>query len=337
MNPKVSIVMIGRNEEAGIGKCVEAALAAAEPIGGAEMIYVDSNSTDRSVPVVERYGVKVLRLSPDLRLSPAAGRFMGSLHSKGDFVLFLDADTLICPDFLPDALEYLDNNPDVAGVNGFIDDFNEAGEQVFGIDERVEIVADVKWLRGPCCFYRREALRQAGTFHPGLATEEEAELGLRLVGKGWKLRVIPRPMARHTRCYHGVTMESVISTFRRDMVSKRLGEITRTIACAFNNGNGVAFCWLRLKTTILFLAWSFALTVCFFLPDFLHPEIVMVSLVLLGGSIIFVKKRSFSQTLLFIPSKILCVVDILAGLHKIGIAEPRTYSLENIDGDLKRN
>jgi glycosyltransferase involved in cell wall biosynthesis len=331
MNPKVSIVMIGRNEERSIGKCVEAALAAAKQIGGAEMLYVDSNSTDQTAAVVESYGVNVLRLSPGLRPSPSAGRFMGSLYARGDFILFLDADTWICPDFLPEAVKFLEDNFDVGGVNGYIDDFNESGEQVFGIDERSEAVADVRWLRGPCCFYRSEALRQAGPFNPHLATEEEAELGLRLVGNGWKLRVLPRPMARHTRCYHGVTMESVITTFRRDMVSKRLGEITRTIACAFNNGNGFAFCWLRLRTTILFLVWSFAIALCFFLPDSLHPGIVIVSLVLLGGSIIFVKKRSFSQTLLFIPSKILNVIDILAGLHKIAAKEPRILSLENIN------
>lgn len=333
MDHKVSIVIIGRNEERTIAKCVEAALAAADRIGGAEMTYVDSNSTDRTVSVVENYGVKVLSLSLDLRPSPSAGRFMGSLYARGDFVLFLDADTWVYPDFLPEAVEYLDNNPDVGGVNGYIDDFNEAGIQIFDIDERFETVADVKWLRGPSCFYRRQALRQSGTFNPHLATEEEAELGLRLVGKGWKLRVLPRPMARHTRCYHGVTMESVLSTFRRDMLSKRLGEITRTIAWAFKSGNGLAFCWLRLKTTILFLAWAVAIALCLLLPGPFYPGIAIVSLVLAGGSAIFVKKRSLLQTLLFIPSKILCVVDLLAGLHKMGTKETRIFSLEQVNGD----
>ena len=49
---KLSIVIIGRNEERGIAKCVEAAQAASGEIGGAEMIFVDSHSTDRTAEIV---------------------------------------------------------------------------------------------------------------------------------------------------------------------------------------------------------------------------------------------------------------------------------------------
>ena len=189
----------------------------------------------------------------------------------------------------------------------------------------------IKWLRGPCCFYRREALEKAGSFNPHLAVEEEAELGLRLLKNGWKLRVIPLPMACHTRCYHGQSVQSIISTYKRDVVSKRLGEITKTIAYAFKEGYGLAFCWIRLKTTIVFLVWLCLLFLCFLLPEFLYPRAAFALLVILGIAAVFRKKRSVMQTLLFIPSKILNFIDVLAGFHKISTKSSGFYPLDVIE------
>jgi glycosyltransferase involved in cell wall biosynthesis len=328
MNHKVSIVIIGRNEERGIGECISAAQMAADQIGGAEIIYVDSASTDKTVAVAESFGVRVLSLKPDWKLSPSAGRFVGSTRAQGDFILFVDADTLVYRDFLPAALEHFRNNADVGGINGRLDDLNENGELLTDVEERFDEATSVEWLRGPCCFYRRRALRESGSFNPHLAIEEEAELGLRLVKNGWKLQIIPVQMACHTRCYHGQTFKSIISTFRRDIAAGRLGEMTNTIACAFHEGYGTAFCWLRLKTTIIFLGWLILLSTCFFLPQFPFPKTVFTAIFILGLLAVFRKKRSFRQTLLFIPAKILCLVDVLAGFHKINLKSPRSYPLD---------
>ncbi|HEX8736683.1 MAG TPA: glycosyltransferase [Pyrinomonadaceae bacterium] len=328
MNHKVSIVIIGRNEERGIGECLSAAQLAAEQIGGAEIIYVDSASTDKTVAVAASFGVHVLSLKPDWKLSPSAGRFVGSHYARGDFILFIDADTLVYRDFLPAALEHFQNNADVGGINGRLDDLNENGELLTDVEERFDDVTDAKWLRGPCCFYRRRALEQAGSFNPYLAIEEEAELGLRLVKNGWKLQIIPVAMACHTRCYHLQTFKSIISAFRRDIVSKRLGEMTNTIARAFYEGFGMAFCWLRLKTTIVFLGWLILLSTSLFLPQSLFPKTVSAAIFILGLLAVFRKKRSWRQTFLFIPAKILCLVDVLAGFHKINLKSPRSYPLD---------
>ena len=77
MQSKISIVIIGRNEEKTIEKCLNAAIGAAEQIGGAEIIFVDSASTDNTVAVVQSYGIRVLSLKPDWVLTPSAGRFIG--------------------------------------------------------------------------------------------------------------------------------------------------------------------------------------------------------------------------------------------------------------------
>jgi glycosyltransferase involved in cell wall biosynthesis len=331
MNHKVSIVIIGRNEERGIGECLSAARAAAEQIGGAEIIFVDSASTDKSAAIAESFGARVLSLKPDWKLSPSAGRFVGSHYAEGEFILFIDADTLVYRDFLPAALEHFQNHADVGGINGRLDDLNENGELLSEVEERFDDVTNVKWLRGPCCFYRRRALRQSGSFNPHLAIEEEAELGLRLVKNGWKLQIIPVAMACHTRCYHLQTFRSIVSACRRDVVSGRLGEIANTIAYSFSEGYGLAFCWLRLKTTIVFLGWLFLLSLCVFLPQSLHPQLDFAAIFILGWLAIFGKKRSFRQTLLFVPAKILCLLDVAAGFHKINVKNSDSYPLDVVE------
>ena len=89
MKNTVSIVIIGRNEEQSIEQCLTAAIAAADQIGGAEMIFVDSASTDNTAAIVQSYGVRVLSLKPEWKLTPSAGRFVGSHYAEGDFILFI--------------------------------------------------------------------------------------------------------------------------------------------------------------------------------------------------------------------------------------------------------
>ncbi|MDQ4123393.1 MAG: glycosyltransferase [Acidobacteriota bacterium] len=337
MKHKVSIVIIGRNEERSLGKCLDAAQAAAEQIGGAEIIFVDSASTDNTVAVAQSYGVRVLSLKPDWQLCPSAGRFVGSQYAKGDFILFVDADTLVYRNFLPVALEYFEQNPQVGGINGYLDDLNENGELLENVEERYETAADVKWLRGPCCFYRKSALLEVGSFNPYLAMEEEAELGLRMIKKGWTLRQIPISMACHTRCYHCQTVKSVVTTFKRDIVSKRLGEITKTIAYAFKEGNGLIFCWLRLKTTIIFLGWLLLLGLSLLLPEVFYPKTIFALIFILPLLAIFGKKRSLSQTLLFIPAKLINFIDVLSGFHKISFKNAAFYPLDVIEHKAPKN
>lgn len=326
MNEKVSIVIIGRNEERGIGECVGAALVAAEQIGGAEIIFVDSASTDKTVEIVKSLGVRVISMKPTMKLSPSAGRFVGSQYANGEFILFLDADTLVYKDFLPAAIKQFEKDESIGGINGFLDDLGEKGELLNDVEERFNEITDVKWLRGPCCFYRREALQKSGSFNPYLAVEEEAELGLRLIKNGWKLKLMPISMACHTRCFHLQTTRSLFSAFKRDIIVGRLGEMTKTTAYAFKEGYGLAFCWLRMKTTILFTVWLIFALICLFLPP-----IVFFTVSILGLTAIFLKKRDLRQTFVFIPSKFLCFVDILAGLHKINLENPRKYFLDVVE------
>jgi GT2 family glycosyltransferase len=290
----LSVVIIGLNEEASIHVCIEAAIIAANEVGGAEIVYVDSHSTDNTIGIVNKYDIRVEMLDPGLRRSPSAARSFASTQVTGEYILFLDADTIVYTGYLSRALEDLRRDPSLAGVNGWIDDTSETGEPVHGLDEHPVRATDTMWLRGPCCLYRRSALLAVGGFDPDLATEEEAELGLRLIRAGWKLSLIPVPMAKHTRCYHPTSLRRLATTFIRDLNYGRLGEVTKTALRASHSGNGIAFCWLRLKTTILFLLACLLLAISTLSPFQPAGRYFAVAFVLVGLFAVFLKKGSLS-------------------------------------------
>lgn len=245
---QISVVVIARNEEAHLARCLRAIQAAVHEIAGAEIVVVDSASTDRTVDIALALGVRVISLRPDYELSPSAGRFTGFHHTSGELLMFVDADTVLDRHWLSAAISAF-AQPDVAAVTGWLDDIDEQGRTLPYVGHRAAEVTEVSYLRG-IGMYRRAALGQAGPFNPWLVAEEEAELALRLRAAGWKLLQLPQQMGRHER---GAQAQAEI------IRSWRLGRVTglgRTLRYAVQAGNGWRFCCERLLPTMCFAGIS---------------------------------------------------------------------------------
>jgi len=105
----VTICIPTRNEERFIGQ----ALYAIQKINlypNAEIIVVDSESTDKTVEIARRYGAKIINL--EYKIPPKIGmaRHICSLEAKGEIIVQIDADTVITPFAIPRAVIYLTQN-----------------------------------------------------------------------------------------------------------------------------------------------------------------------------------------------------------------------------------
>jgi len=92
-NKKLSIIIITKNEQDKIGVCLDEVLKI--NFINKEIILVDSNSTDKTRDIANKYPIKIINLIKSNIYSPSAGRKVGLSYAKGDFILFLDGDQVI--------------------------------------------------------------------------------------------------------------------------------------------------------------------------------------------------------------------------------------------------
>ena len=92
--PRLSLCMIVRNEEASLGRCLESVRSAVD-----EIVVVDTGSEDRTLDVAKAYGAKTKRIRWENDF--AAARNVSLDLATGDWVLLLDADEVIPASELP--------------------------------------------------------------------------------------------------------------------------------------------------------------------------------------------------------------------------------------------
>lgn len=314
-----SVIIIGKNEEAHLGDCLRSVQAAAAETGGAEIVYVDSASTDRSVEIAQTLGVRVVALPPDWKHTPAAGRYIGFHHTTGELLMFVDGDCVIERQWLSRALAYF-AEPDVAGVAGYLNDLDEQGRAIPFVGERARVVKTLTTLRGIAA-YRRTALEQVGPFNPHLRSEEEAELALRLRQTGWRLLHLPYQMGFHHR---GIPQ---LQAMWRNFKLGRVSGVGLTWRYACQNGQGWQFCREQLGTTLLFGLMTLLLSpgVAFFalgLFSYAWPFLALATLWMLSVAL---KKRSLNGPVEYVGTHLLILLGLFTGVFMRYLPDPATY------------
>jgi len=87
--PRLSLIVITKNEEASIGRCLRSAAFADE------MVVVDNGSTDKTVEIARAFGARVIEAPDWPGFGPQKNRALDA--ATGDWVLSLDADEWVEP------------------------------------------------------------------------------------------------------------------------------------------------------------------------------------------------------------------------------------------------
>lgn len=196
-NDKISVVVISRNEEKNVARCIESTLDAIKGYDH-EIILVDSASTDNTVEIAKNYPITILQLKPHWFLSAAAGRYIGYLNAKGKYIQFLDCDTNTYKEWFDHAIPYMEEHPEVAGVTGII-----TQEEYDNIIARRSVLAvknvefgEIEAYEGNILL-RNDVLKEIGSFNPYLKAIEEGELCYRILAHGDRMVRIPYEMSHH--------------------------------------------------------------------------------------------------------------------------------------------
>lgn len=189
----LSVIVIAKNEEERIGRCIESVVKLKRKYN-TEIIFVDSASTDKTVDIVSKYPVKIYQLNKSKYLNPSAGRYVGYPYANGEYIFFIDGDSVLIEGFIGKSLKIM-KDPKIAAIGGRRL-FRKTGEPL-KIHEIMTGKTKIGRTIGGTGIYRRKALEESGIFNPFMGGQEERELCFRIRNKGYKIINADIPMEFH--------------------------------------------------------------------------------------------------------------------------------------------
>lgn len=200
VTPELSVVIIARNEAGNIARTIEAVLHGVVHYPGTEILLVDSASTDKTVEIARLYPINIVRLKPDWYLSASAGRYIGTCRTRGKYILYLDGDMELDPDWLCDAISYAAENPQTAVIGGYLRNVYLKKGLIIGEEDELRDpqnrILEVQFIGG-AMLCRRSAVIACGGFHPFISGDEEVDFCMRIRQAAYKVVRLPRRICRH--------------------------------------------------------------------------------------------------------------------------------------------
>jgi len=93
--PRVSVIVLGYNEEQYLEGCLASVLDQDYPRDQYEVLFVDNGSSDGSLELVRGRFPEVRAISLDRNYGFGGGNNRGAAHAQGDLVVFLNSDTVV--------------------------------------------------------------------------------------------------------------------------------------------------------------------------------------------------------------------------------------------------
>ena len=204
-SPDYSVIIPAYNEEQFLPATlasVQAAMQAVADLRG-ELIVTDNNSTDQTAAVAARAGARVVA-EPHRQIARA--RNTGAAASRGRFLVFVDADTLITPQLLAAALAALAGPGCCGGGTTVTFDDDEKAFIRYSARAWTALSRTFKWACGAFVFCRRDAFEAIGGFDERYYASEEIHLSRALSrwGRrhGMKMRILNLPIRTSVRKLH---------------------------------------------------------------------------------------------------------------------------------------
>lgn len=217
--PSIAIIVLTWNGRDLTLDCLRSLEAVATP--GAYAIVVDNASADGTAAAIrERYGDRVTLIENGSNLGFAAGNNAGirrALEGGADFVLLLNNDTVVAPDFVDELVRAMTGEPGV-GITAPKIFYAQPANQIWfaggeislwrgtarhtGIREidrgQYDRERDIDYATGCAMLVRRDVFEKAGFLDPGYqAYFEDADFCLRAREAGFRIRYAPAAKVWH--------------------------------------------------------------------------------------------------------------------------------------------
>jgi GT2 family glycosyltransferase len=217
----VTIIVVTWNSRDVIGRCISSIRESGySPL---EVILVDNASSDGTVEYVEKNFKEVITIKNTRNAGFSFANNQGIKMSRGEYILFLNPDAALKPDFLDILIKQMDKDLTIGVCGGKI--YKDEGEKILdstgisfsffkiGPYDRGEGKMDtgqynssefVSGITCACALYRRRCLEDVKIGNEYFdetyfAYYEDVDLAWRAREKGWRCLYVPEAIAYHRR------------------------------------------------------------------------------------------------------------------------------------------
>lgn len=187
----LSVVITNFNYGKYLGRCVRSILAQSLPRPEYEVVVVDDASQDDSRNILDVFGEDVIRVDLPMNVGLATAANEGMKRCRGRFIVRLDSDDFVHPDFLYALRLFMDLNSD---------DFDAVAVDYVLVDERGVEIEKMSAARDPIACgvaFKQEILHELGMYTDGLRIGEDTDLMTRFSNGEFRLGHLPLPLYRY--------------------------------------------------------------------------------------------------------------------------------------------
>lgn len=222
----VSVIITTRNRKEGISDCLKSVFEMGYP--NFEVVVVDNGSTDGTVEAIRRRFPKVNVIASKENLGLNGGKNLGQKYAKGDYIFFLDSDTIVDKKCLSELIVIAESDREVGIVTPKMYYFDTpniiwyAGSRVNLLTSQTKNLHANEEDRGqgdqvretefaPTAYLatRKVVDRLEGHNELLFMTYGDTDYGFRAKGAGFKVMFCPK-----AKLWHRINMEASFKTIR---------------------------------------------------------------------------------------------------------------------------
>ena len=204
--PKVSIIIVNYNGKILLEKCLESVFKA--NYKNFEVIVVDNNSTDDSVNFITKYYPSIILLKLNKNKGFAEPNNIAAKIATGEYLLFLNNDTIVTPDFISEMIPIIEKDDKIAICQSLLlkpdksidssGDFIDHLGVVYNSTTKINDVRKISSARGASMLIRKKIFGILEGFDEKFFVSfEDVDLGWRTWMIGYKVILVPQSVVYH--------------------------------------------------------------------------------------------------------------------------------------------
>lgn len=214
--PLVSIIIVNYNGKKYLERCLSSVLSTEYP--NFEIIFVDNASTDESLILLDQFKryPKIEIIKNTKNTGFAEGNNIGIRASRGEYVVFLNTDTEVTPNWLIELIKVMEEETSIGAGQSKLLQMNDKGlidsvgdfVDLFGAGYsrgnrekdvgQYSAIKDTFSARGAAMITRRSVIREVGSFDSDYFIRgEDIDLCWRMLLRGYRIVLIPTSVVYH--------------------------------------------------------------------------------------------------------------------------------------------